>query len=269
MHYQELPKTIWFLWLQGLSEAPLVVRRCYASWVKHNPDWNIIFLDEENLGNYISTDTTQVITQSRSDIIRINLLAKYGGVWVDATCFCTKPLDEWLNDYMPSGFFAFAKPAPDRMISTWFIAGNKDNHIIQAYQQAVQAYWKGNPGITFIETSRWHFLSRCLARFGPRVWFGRVATRILKIYPYFWFHYLFGNLYLKDNEFKRLWDSTPKISADIPHQLQFAGLLSPLNEKIKEVIDKNAAPVYKLMWKSNASDYKEGTVLAYLLDTEL
>lgn len=38
-----IPKKIWFLWYQGLSEAPLVVKKCYESWKKYNPDWEVIF----------------------------------------------------------------------------------------------------------------------------------------------------------------------------------------------------------------------------------
>lgn len=243
-----------------------MVQKCYASWLKHNPGWEVVFLDESNLTDCISLKPRQVTKQALSDILRVNLLAKYGGIWVDATCFCIAPLDEWLYFYMSSGCFAFNRPAPDRMLSSWFIASDKENYIILAYQKAVELYWDTNPNLTFYENSRWQFLNRYL-KTKPQIWFGALVAKLLKVYPCFWFHYLFENIYLRDEEFKKLWDETPKISADIPHKLQFEGLFSHLSEKIKEEIDSKIAPVYKLTWKYDPAGYKEETVLDYLLNS--
>jgi len=122
-----IPKKIWFLWLQGLSRAPDIVRSCYQSWEKHNPEWELNILDENNLEYYVNIksivcDNYSTITpQALSDIVRINLLNKYGGVWVDATCYCCKPLNSWLPQYSTAGFFAFDlfKPGKDRLISSF------------------------------------------------------------------------------------------------------------------------------------------------------
>ena len=262
----DLPKIIWFIWLQGLDEAPLVVRKCYDSWIKHNPGWQVIFLDAANIADHIDLKQGGITTQAYSDVLRINLLAKYGGVWVDATCYCNKSLDEWLPGYMSTGFFAFNRPGPDRMISSWFIAANKNNYIIHAYKDRVNAYWSENPCISFFESSKWFFLNKYLQRIGPQVWFSGFVLKILKVYPYFWFHYLFENIYLKDSRFREIWDNTAKLNADIPHRLQTIGLFNPLNEEIKAEIDNKTAPVYKLTWKYEASDYKKDTVMGYLLN---
>ncbi|MBB6128999.1 capsular polysaccharide synthesis protein [Mucilaginibacter lappiensis] len=263
-HYP--PKIIWFLWLQGMENAPFVVSKCYQSWVKHNPDWQIVFLDETSVKSYFSAEYKQITKQAFSDILRINLLAQYGGVWVDATCFCTKPLDSWLPDYMHRGFFAFERPGPDRMISSWFIASAANNHITGTFKQLVLDYWNQNKGMTFIENSKWKFLNKCLRLLGTQTWFRPFVTRVLRIHPYFWFHYLFEKNYLEDNKVKQLWDDTPKISADIPHGLQFAGLFNPITEKVKVDIDHKVSPCYKLMWNYRAAELKEGTVMDYLLN---
>lgn len=260
-----LPKTIWFLWLQGLSNAPDIVKNCYESWVKYNPDWNVVLLNEHNIPDYISLKPVQVTNQALSDIIRINLLAKYGGVWVDASCFCTTPLDNWLPQYSAQGFFAFDKPGDDRMLSSWFIASGEKNHIVLTYQDAVNTYWQKNPGIMAFEASRWVFLFRKLQRRGTQIWFSTFVRKILKVYPYFWFHYLFESIYIKDKKVREIWHLTPKISADIPHYLQFAGLFNPARGKIKEDIDGRVAPVYKLKWQFEPEQCKDGTVLHYLL----
>ena len=259
-----LPKTIWFLWLQGLTEAPLVVKQCYESWLKHNSDWKIIFLDEHNIADHVSLPQHKVTNQAYSDILRINLLAKFGGVWVDATCFCTKPLNEWLYDNMASGFFAFERPGPDRMISSWFIACDKYNFIANAYQKVVNAYWDASPKMVYIEDSRWRFMNKYLQKQGTEVWFSAFVSKVLRVHPYFWFHYLFEHVYLKDANFKELWDTSPKISSDIPHKLQFAGLFKPLSDEVKAEIDHKTAPLYKLTWKYDTAKSLEKTNIDYL-----
>jgi hypothetical protein len=261
----QLPKTIWFLWLQGQSEMPLVARKCYESWVKNNPEWEVVFLDKGNVANYITLKNNNLTKQAFSDVLRINLLAQYGGVWVDATCFCIKPLDEWLYGYLTTGFFAFERPGPDRKISSWFIASFKGNYIILTYCEAVNNYWDTNPNLTFYETSKWYAFNNYLKRLKPQAWFNFFATKILKVYPYFWFHYLFEKIYLNDKKVREIWDLSPKISADIPHKLQFLNLFSTINDQIRTEIDQKTAPLYKLTWKFGPSDYHEETIMAYVL----
>jgi hypothetical protein len=260
------PKIIWFLWLQGMDNAPLVVTKCYQSWVRHNPDWQIVFLNETTTKDYFAGEYKQITKQAFSDILRINLLAKYGGVWVDATCFCTKPLDSWLTGYMQNGFFAFERPGPDRMISSWFIASTVDNHITNTFKELVLNYWSQNKRMTLIDNSKWRFLNKYLRSLGTHIWFQPFVTKVLRIHPYFWFHYLFEENYLRDNEVKQRWNDTPKISADIPHNLQFVGLFNPLTAEIKANIDNKISPCYKLMWNYQPGDLKAGAVMDYLLN---
>jgi hypothetical protein len=259
-----LPKKIWILWLQGLDNAPLLVRNCYASWVKQNSGWEIILLDENNIRNYLPKIHPNITNQALSDILRINLLADHGGVWVDATCFCTKPLDEWLSVNMTTGFFAFERPGPDRMISSWFLAAVKGNYLISAYRVKVNTYWEQNPHLSYIADSKWRWINKRLESRDRSIWFGAIATKIFKVYPYFWFHFLFEYIYLRDKIFKEIWDATPKISADIPHTILFAGLYNLLNSDIKMNIDQKLSPLYKLTWKQEAPVDTLGTITDYL-----
>lgn len=118
----EIPKIIWILWLQGFDAAPDLVKQCLLSWQRHHRGWKIVPLDEKNLKDHVCLDdiirhNRQTISkQALANIIRINLLAKFGGVWVDATCYCCQPLDEWIGNHLVSGFFAFEKPGRDRII---------------------------------------------------------------------------------------------------------------------------------------------------------
>jgi hypothetical protein len=269
---EELPKIIWFLWLQGMDDAPFIVQKCLESWLRHNPGWQVILLDRPNAREYIDLESEigpigdNVTPQAFSDILRINLLAKYGGVWADATCFCTKPLDDWLGANMETGFFAIERPAPDRMISSWFIASFKYNYIALTYKNKVNAYWRNNPDMRFFDSFSWQFLNRRLRRIKTGIWFSIFVNSILKVYPYFWFHYLFGFIYHRDARFREMWDSTPKFSADIPHKLQIAGLFNPINDDVRAHLGNKVSPMYKLTWRYQEADYKKDTILFHLLN---
>ncbi len=102
------------LWYQGWENAPELVKRCLCSWQHHNRGWTIRALDRETLSRWVDLSELSLPVENcnlawLSNLVRINLLRTHGGVWADATAFCRRPLDEWLYDYLGSGFFAFER----------------------------------------------------------------------------------------------------------------------------------------------------------------
>ena len=96
-----IPKNIYMFWDKGWDKAPYICQECLLSWKYYNPNWKIITLDKKNIYNYLSKELLDDIwekklVQHQADIIRVNLLKKYGGVWTDSTIFCNKSLDDWL-----------------------------------------------------------------------------------------------------------------------------------------------------------------------------
>jgi hypothetical protein len=186
----DVPKIVWSLWLQGWDSAPDLVRACTASWSRLNPEWEVrrltrahvdrLFSNTAQNAHLLKPDIPPVVL---SDVVRMELLVRYGGVWTDATTYCLAPLDKWLGPAVASGFFAFDRPGPDRMLSNWFLAAVVSSQVIARWHDLTQAYWTGR-------TER---------------------------DAYFWHHYLFAKAYETDDEVRRIWDSTPKISADGPH----------------------------------------------------
>ena len=127
-----MDKVIWMLWFQGWDNAPEANKICFETWKYHNPDWIVCGLDEHTLGRYIDTSMipsslNRDIT-AQSDIIRLMLLEKYGGVWADSTVFCNKPLDDWL----PNGTFMFTKPNKFLDIASWYISAPKESYTIRS-----------------------------------------------------------------------------------------------------------------------------------------
>ena len=273
-----IPRTVWTLWYQGLAAAPLVVRRCIDSWIEQNPTWNVVVLDSDNLTDYVQLDlppaklATLPLTK-QSNLVRLQLLSENGGVWADATTICMRPLDTWIDGYTRSGFFAFEWPGRDRLISNWFMVSERHGPIVARLQKRYVSFFMENDFELNMDGRLQHAavtrFERLLNRSTrtTRFWFLPIFTKLLRIYPYFIFHYMFARLVATDPVCRRVWCDTKRISADIPHRLQVGmGLLGPLTPELKEEIDERQAPLYKLTWKYNPDDCQSSSVLHYLLE---
>jgi hypothetical protein len=270
-----VPRNIWFLWFQGLSSAPYVVRKCHESWIARNPTWKVTCLDSSSVSNftpvdYFSGNIGALSHQHKADLLRLDLLAHHGGVWADATCFCVQPLDNWLPPHLNSGFFAFHRPAPDRLLSNWFMAAEPGSILVSRLFGELLSYW----GDHSFRNNHHQFLVKVLTRLlrpSPgtrRCWFSRPLRDWLAISPYFAFAYAFEKLINEDRECARIWSQTPKLSADGPHWLQRAvGLQSPASLSVRSEIDRGAVPLYKTTWRNAGAGIPSGSVLEYLLET--
>lgn len=107
---EEFP--VWVFWWQGFDNAPEVIKVCVNSMKKNLPDNAVIhMLDKDNFGKYIQLP--DIVFQRFnegvldivhfSDVLRVNLLRQYGGLWIDSTIFVAKKLN---SDYFDKLFFS-------------------------------------------------------------------------------------------------------------------------------------------------------------------
>lgn len=112
-------------------DLPEVTLRCIESMRVQNPGWRTVVVTPANLREYMTEDdwpdgcTFELATREVGDIrkknttpvkldgcatgsffesvqklsnwVRMTLLYKYGGVWLDASIFCTAPVEAWLS----------------------------------------------------------------------------------------------------------------------------------------------------------------------------
>lgn len=97
-----LRNKIWICWWQGIDNAPEIVKACVDS-IRHNAGkCDIVFITEDNYKDYVSFPewvekkrSAGVFSRTHySDLLRMNILSRYGGIWIDSTFFCTKPCFE-------------------------------------------------------------------------------------------------------------------------------------------------------------------------------
>jgi hypothetical protein len=97
-------KRIWTYWAQGWEKAPEICKVSRDSWIKLNPTWEVISLDQDTVREFIPDDIYDRILKfggkwtnmTRCELIRLYLVASCGGVYTDATNICNHPLDDWL-----------------------------------------------------------------------------------------------------------------------------------------------------------------------------
>lgn len=266
---RHVPKRLWMYWHQGWENAPELVRRCAATWKRHNAGWDVHLLDktyisgEAELRSVLKTMLPTI--QNISEIVRVNLLRQWGGVWADATCWCMRPLDDWVESASTrSGFFAFSRPASDRPISTWFLAAREDSRIIELFWPEVLDLFEktrvyirrgGHEDVRALPTPR-------PAGRG----YGDLLIRTLDCPDgaYFWLNYLFQDVLNRNQEFRRLWESAPRISADGPQRLQRFGLFAPATAEVVSFMENAPPPVFKLNHKIETPADISGTVLEVL-----
>lgn len=151
----ESSNKIWICWFQGIDNAPAVVRRCIDSIKKNITDREVIVLTDKTINKYVvfpdyiqeKIDAGIIRGAHLSDLLRLELLIKYGGTWIDATVFCSGPdIPSYMLD---SELFLFQCLKPGRdghstVISNWFITAKSNNRILFLVRELLYKYWKNN-----------------------------------------------------------------------------------------------------------------------------
>lgn len=149
-----MPKIVWWCWLQGESQIPELSLICLHSLKKNLPNYQIKIITLANLKDYITLP--QVIINKYkagwisgalfSDIIRLSLLANYGGVWIDSTVYCTD--NKLIKEIEKEDIFMYQTllSANDNVIkmSSWLIATKKNNPYIVEASKVLINYCKNS-----------------------------------------------------------------------------------------------------------------------------
>ena len=115
-------KIIWMEWEQGEADLRSLNGtdskysrdwRCVVGWRRLNPGWEVRLLDAASAPTYaphygalVRRNNTDRV--HRSDLLRLEVLSRYGGVWADISTCPVRALDAWLPEVLsPTGFFAF------------------------------------------------------------------------------------------------------------------------------------------------------------------
>lgn len=221
-------KFIWFCWLQGLENAPKIVNFCFNNLQRKVKNREIIVITKENFQDYVKMPSyvlkkwrSGIISNTHfSDLLRIELLYRYGGVWIDSTVWLS---GDDLPVYVDDDLFFFQDLKPGRngktlFLSSWFLASKPRNPIIGMTRDLLNAYWQENN----------------------------------QLIDYFLFHYF---LVIACNMFKLEYEKVKQVSNATPHVF----LLNLTKKYNKENYDfiVNSSPIHKLTYKLSDDDLKK------------
>lgn len=146
---------IWVCWWTGEETAPELVKRCIKSIRENANGHPVNLITQDNYGQYLEIPETilrkvekkQMGLAHFADYIRLSLLAKYGGLWLDATIFCSQPLPEELFR-MPM-FTCKGRTGPgeywsDYKWTVFCIGGYRGNVFFRILQESLRDYWESN-----------------------------------------------------------------------------------------------------------------------------
>ncbi|MBK0097748.1 mannosyltransferase [Erwinia sp. S63] len=133
-----IPRQIWMYWES--ETLPAEVQIFVDKIVRENPGYSLTVINNLNIKDYLP-DLRFVHADMRpshkSDVIRLELLHRYGGIWMDATIILNRPMDELLAVNVDDGYdlIAFYRDSSTRdkaypVIESWFLAAPKNNAFI-------------------------------------------------------------------------------------------------------------------------------------------
>ena len=265
-------KTIWINWFQGWDNAPEIAHTCVKSWRQYNPGWDIKLLSNENHAEYADFDervpNLKQNNIDKSDLLRVSLLAKHGGVWADSTLFCNKPLDDWILDY--KDYFVFTRK--DNLMDNWFMMSNGENFVAQKMYELAVDYWKWRQQKGNQEELIWCWQIGHLSRLLN-------TDQKVRSIVHGWDHIDIRHDVYNQKNGKGFRGKSGHLFT--PYMKYF---YNPISDEIKNRIDAKIDPVYKLTYKTDtewrtasnelhpgdekiAFSYPENSEVNYLLST--
>lgn len=147
------PGKIWMFWSSGEESAPPIARKCIASIRENLPDREVVVLSEKTYRDYVTfpsfiqekIDRGEMMKAHMADLLRLELLIRYGGTWIDATVFC--PGGKIPAYMLDSDLFLFQdlKPGFDghcQRISNWMITARAGNPVLKLTRALLYEYWR-------------------------------------------------------------------------------------------------------------------------------
>jgi putative glycosyltransferase len=172
-----IPKQIWICWFQGMENAPELVKSCFKSVKREFPDYQITVLTAENIQKYVTIPEVilykwneGIINNANfSDVLRVWILAKHGGVWLDATVYCTGNAIKDLIEKNPFFMYKSLSSIEERISSSsWMIASTANHPLILSVKKLLVEYWcKENVAIHYFV---FHLLFTIVVEHYPDIW---------------------------------------------------------------------------------------------------
>ncbi len=166
-----IPRVLHRVWLGG-ADLPDEHRAYGESWRRHHPEWDLKLWTDADAPSPPGVERARNVAE-RADLVRLEILRRHGGVYVDTDVECLRPIDELLE-----GVTAFAAyEIPGRLCNA--VMGAVPHH--RGFERAVElAERTVGTGVYPFATATL-FLTRVLEPLEDVTLFGPE-----RFYPYLW-----------------------------------------------------------------------------------
>lgn len=139
-----LPRIIWTYW--QTAPAPEFIQACIANWRQFAPDHEVRLLDRSSIESWLPSlraDFDSLPAYRQADWLRVQLLARHGGIWMDASMLLSRDLG-WLHDTQRRrgadyvGFYIdrYSTRPTLPIIENWMMASVPGGHFVSALAAA-------------------------------------------------------------------------------------------------------------------------------------
>ena len=158
-----IPRIIHRIWLGG--DLPPDARRYGDSWAQHCPGWEIRTWRDWDLPPLVNQRAFDAATSpaQRADIARLEILLRFGGVYVDTDFEALQPLEPVLD-----GVGCFAATEDGRFVSSGIMGSVPQHPFIAQLVASVSSSIAANPGLPPNKQSGPWFITAKLHRFRRR-----------------------------------------------------------------------------------------------------
>ena len=137
------------LWFQGEQNAPEIVKKCLQT-IRNEFGNNFILIDQGNYSEYVTLpsfikekwEIGEICDAHLADLIRLELLKKYGGFWFDATDFMTGNVPQSIAELPFFMYMADEERAVNMFIQNCFIRSERDYPLVTMWLELLYEYWK-------------------------------------------------------------------------------------------------------------------------------
>ncbi len=177
----EMSNKVWVCWFQGIENAPSLVQKCFLSLKENLTGRDIVLLTAENMFDYVQFPDYivekwkkgQITHTHMTDLLRLELLIRHGGMWIDATVLCTQQEKDIPKYFFESDLFLYQilKPGRDghsHVNSSWLMSAKTNNKILMAVRHLCYEYWKEHNDL--IDYFLLHDFMSIVADFYPQDW---------------------------------------------------------------------------------------------------
>ena len=221
-------------WNSSFESAPSIVSSCHKSLLMNKGAYNVVPLDNERMLEYSGVPHDVALKLENklpflTDVCRVHLLARTGGIWADATCYFHEPIPDIEYLLMDGHFFAFRELRLKGRISNWFLSSSCGAQTAQLMAAALVLFWR-----EFDAPPHYHF-----------------------------FHDIFETIVLIDPDVSKEFSESKVLDRHTPHVLQknlmskfndtwYSGMLNSsfvhkLTHKYDKTIDLNDLNISKIL----------------------